>query len=343
MPVFQNFILSILLISFSTYSHAQAKPAYKIISHIKLQGDGGWDYLTMDEASGLLYVSHGAVVQVVDVKTGKQVAVISDTKGVHGIAIASELGKGYISCGRDSSVVIFDLKTFKTINKVTVKGANPDAILYDPFSKNVFVFNGRTANASVLDAGTDGEIATIPLSGKPEFSVSDNMGNVYVNIEDKSELCKINTTTLKVETCWPVAPAEEPSGLAMDLSGHHLFTVSDGHMVVMDAASGKVLAALKIGGRVDGVAYDPGLKRAYSANGDGTISVVQQDGTQFKLLENIITLKGARTIAIDTHTHHLYLPVADLDDAPAADKQNPHPRPKVKKDSFQILEIAPAD
>ena len=330
---------------------AQEKSHYEIVNRIHLDGDGGWDYLTVDEDAGLLYVSHGTMVQVVDVKADKLVATIEDTKGVHGITIAAEFGKGYISCGRDSTVVVFDIKTFKTLSRVKVNGANPDAILYDPFSKNVFVFNGRSKNVTVIDAKTDKINRDIPLEGKPEFAVTDAKGKVYVNIEDKSKLCVINSKTLKVEQYWPVAPVDEPSGLAidtaynaLDTAFNALFTVSDKHLAVIDGLTGKVSSSVPIGDRVDGVAFDRVLKRAYSANGDGTMTVVQiiydygdyvYNPPKAKVLETVKTQKGARTIAVDSKTHHIYLPTAEFGAA------EPGKRPAAKSGSFVVLDIAP--
>ena len=328
---------------------AQEKSGYEIVNRIHLDGDGGWDYLTMDEDAGLLYVSHGTMVQVVDVKTDKLIATIEDTKGVHGITRAAEFGKGYISCGRDSTVVVFDIRTFKTLSRVKVNGANPDAILYDPFSKNVFVFNGRSKNVTVIDAKTDKIVSDIPLEGKPEFAVTDYKGKVYVNIEDKSKLCMINSKTLKVEQYWPVAPVEEPSGLAIDTAHHRLFTVCDKLLGVIDIKAGKVIESRIIGDRVDGVAYDNGLKRIYSANGDGTMSVLAYvkcdsltDPKGFRTAENcflnietVKTQKGARTIAVDSKTHHIYLPTAEFGAA------EPGKRPATKSGSFVVLDIAP--
>lgn len=332
----------LLTVVIAINANAQPKPSYKIINHIQLEGNGGWDYITMDENAGLLYVSHGSMVQVVDIKTNKQVAMIPDTKGVHGITIATEYGKGYISCGKDSAVVVFDVKTFKTIAKVSV-GSNPDAILYDVFSKKVFVFNGRSKDVSILDAKTDKVLATIALEGKPEFSASNEKGKVYVNIEDKGKLCVIDATSMKVEQCWSVAPAEEPSGLAIDHEKQRLFTVSDKNMVVVDANTGKILAKLPIGDRVDGVSYDSGLKRAYSANGDGTMTVVGEDGNNYKVLENVLTKKGARTIAVDSRTHHIYMPTADFGPVPDATPERQHPRAPILPGTFEVLEIAPVD
>ena len=332
----------IVLILFAVGAHAQVKPTYKIASRINPGGDGGWDYLTMDEGAGLLYVSHGTIVQVINVKDGKLTATIDDTKGVHGITIAHGFGKGYISCGKDSSVVVFDTKTFKTLSRIKVNGSNPDAILFDLFSKRVFVFNGRSKNVSVIDATADHIIGEIPVEGKPEFAVTDEKGKVYVNIEDKGKICMINSQSMRVENCWSVAPADEPSGLAIDNENHRLFSVSDEHMVVVDALTGRVVASLPIGDRVDGVAYDPILKRAYSANGDGTMTVVQQQaGDKYEVVATVPTQKGARTIDVDTKTHHLYLPTADLGKAPEPSAENKHPRPTIKEKSFVILDIAP--
>jgi YVTN family beta-propeller protein len=318
--------------------NAQEKSSYKIVNRIHLEGEGGWDYLTMDDASGMLYVSHGMMVQVVDTKTYKIAAAIENTKGVHGITIAPEFGKGYISCGRDSTVVVFDTKSFKPLNRVKINGSNPDAILYDPFSKKVFVFNGRSNNVTVIDAKSDKIAGNIPLDGKPEFAATDENGKVYVNIEDKSKLCVINSQTLKVENYWPLSPVDEPSGLAIDNASHRLFSVSDGHMVVIDAVTGRVISALPIGDRVDGVAFDKGLKRAYSANGDGTMTVVGEINGSYMVIETIKTQKGARTIAVDSKTHHIYLPTADFGEAPAEGK-----RPSIKPGSFTVLELAPIE
>jgi YVTN family beta-propeller protein len=327
-----------------TIGSSQSKTSqYKPVTQIKVEGDGGWDYLLADEETGYVYISHGTVVQVLDPKTGTLKATIPDTKGVHGIALAKGLNKGFISNGRDTSVTVFDLKTFATITKVKVTGKNPDAILYDPFSKKVFAYNGRTSNATVIDAVTNAVVATIPLEGKPEFSATDGKGKVFVNIEDKSKVCMINATTLKVEQTWPIAPGEEPSGLVLDAKNHRLFLVCGNNMmIVMDSETGKIVANLPIGDGSDGVTFDPSNERAYSSNGEGTITVVQgQNGAGYKVLETIPTQKGARTITIDTHTHHLFLPTAEFEPAPAGEG-NEKKRPSMKKGTFCILDVAPA-
>ncbi len=313
---------------------------YKIINKIHLEGDGGWDYLAVDELSNRLFVSHSTQVQIVDLSTGKMIGSIPGLNGVHGIAIASDINKAFISCGRDSSIVVVDLKTFKFIAKTKVTGANPDAILYDPHSHKVFTFNGRSANASVIDANTYKNVATIPLDGKPEFSATDGKGKIYVNNEDKSMIYMINSNSLVVEQKWSIAPGEEPSGLAFDKANNRLFSVTDKLMVIVDSQTGKIVTTVPIGENVDGVAFDPEKKRIYTSNGDGTVTVVQEvNPNDFKIVETITTQRGARTIGINTKTHRIYLPTAEFGPAPAATKENPNPRPSIKPGTFTILEI----
>lgn len=315
-----------------------AQPTYKVVNQLHLEGDGGWDYLSVDDAAGRLYVSHATMAVVVDLKTGKQIGKIPDTNGIHGIAVATDVNKGYTSNGRDSSVTVFDLKTLEVKGKIKVTGRNPDAILYDSFSHQLFTFNGGTANATVIDTKTDKVKGTIKLDGKPEFPAADGKGKIYVNIEDKSEISCIDAKTLKVEKTWSIAPGEEPSGLAMDRETNRLFSVcSNKMMIVSDAVAGKVITNLPIGTRCDGAAFDPGLKRAYSSNGDGTITVVQEvNKDNFKVIETIATPTGARTIACDKTTHHLYLPTAEFEPAAAGTR-----RPAMKPGTFMVLDVAP--
>jgi len=330
------FIISCAALIISS-SSLIAQSNYKIANKIHVEGEGGWDYLNVDEVNGTIFVSHATVAQAIDIKTGKLVGTIPDTKGIHGIAIANDLNKGFTSNGRDSSVTVFNLKTFEVITKIQVTGQNPDAILYDPYSQKVFTFNGRSNNSTVIDAKENKVVATIPLDGKPEFSATDGKGKIFVNIEDKSVINVINASTLKVEQHWPIAPGEEPSGLALDNQNHRLFSVCGNKlMVVIDAETGKVITTLPIVDRCDGVAFDPELKRAYSSNGEGSITVVQEENSNsFKVLETIVTQPGAKTIAINKTTHHLYLTTAEYESAPTADNR----RPPVKPNSFQILDI----
>lgn len=315
-----------------------AQSNYKIARKISVGGDGGWDYITVDGASSRIYASHSTTAVVIDIKTGKVVGSIPDTKGIHGIAVAPEINRGYTSNGRDSSVTVFDLKTLKPIDRLKVTGGNPDCILYDEFSQKIYTFNGRSSNITVIDTKENKVVATIPLDGKPEFATSDGKGRIYVNIEDKSTISVIDAKDFKVVQNWPIAPGEEASGLAMDTETHRLFSVCRNKlMVVMDAQTGKVVATLPIGDRCDGVTFDPGKKIAYSSNGEGTITVVQEvDANTFKVLENAKSQLGGRTIAVDKVTHHLYLPTAEFG-APVAGER----RPPIKPNSFVILDIEP--
>jgi YVTN family beta-propeller protein len=334
-------LLSIICITvlFCNSNLASAQSGYKVVNQIHLEGDGGWDYLSVDEAAGRLYVSHGSMALVADLKTGQQIGKIPDTNGIHGIAIAPDLNKGFTSNGRDNSVTVFDLKTLQVIEKISVSGKNPDAILYDPFSQKVYTFNGGSSNASVIDPKLSKEIATIQLDGKPEFPQTDGKGIIYVNIEDKSEISVINANTYKVEKSWSIAPGEEPSGLALDNQTHRLFSVCGNKlMVVSDAEAGKVVTTLPIGEGCDGVAFDPVTKRAFSSNGgDGTITVVQEENKDnFKVVETIATQRGSRTITIDKTTHHLYLSGAEYGVAAEGSR-----RPPMKPGSFMVLDVAP--
>lgn len=318
-----------------------AESRYKIAQKIHVDGDGGWDIIAVDDSTGRLYVSHATMVQVVDTKTGKTVGTIPDTKGVHGTAIAPDAGKGFTSNGKDTSVTVFDLKTLAAIEKVKVTGIGPDAITYDKFSHSVYVFNGKSSNATVIDVKTNKVTATVALDGKPEFPVSDEHGSMYVNIEDKNIVEVVDTKTAGVTRKFPVAPGEGPSPIALDMSTNRLF-IGCGNkvMVVADAKTGKILGSVPIGDHADGAAFDPVYKRAYVSCGDGTLVVVQEaaDGT-FSVLENVATQKGAKTIALDGKTHHLYLPTAEFGATPAATADNPKPRPAVLPGTFVVIDV----
>ena len=334
----KSFSLFCIAVLVSSSICVRAQSNYKVAGQIHLEGDGGWDYLSVDESAGRLYVSHATMALVVDLKTGKQIGKIPSTNGIHGIAVVTSLNKGFTSNGRDSSVTVFDLKTFEVTGKIKVTGKNPDAILYDAFSQKLFTFNGGSSNATVIDPKENKVIGTIHLDGKPEFPVTDGKGKIFVNIEDKSKISLINATTLKVEKSWSIAPGEEPSGLALDNETHRLFSVCGNKlMVVSDAEAGKVVTTLPIGDRCDGVAFDPATKRAFSSNGEGTITVVQEvNKDSFKVLETIVSQKGARTIAVDKTTHHLYLPTAEFEAAPSDNG-----RPAMKPGTFMVLDVAP--
>jgi DNA-binding beta-propeller fold protein YncE len=314
-----------------------AQSNYKLANKIHIEGDGGWDYLSVDEVNGRIFVSHATIAQAIDIKTGKLAGTIPDTKGIHGIAIANDLNKGFTSNGRDSSLTVFNLRTLEVIKKIKVTGQNPDAILYDSFTKRIFTGNGRSASFSVIDAVNDKEIGVIPLDGKPEAIVTDGKGKIFVNIEDKSLINVIDAGTLKVLSHWPINPGEEPSGLALDNQTHLLFSVcSNKLMVVVDAITGKVITSLPIGEGCDGAAFDPMYKRAYASNGEGTMTVVQEgNGNSFKVLETVTTQPGARTITLDKSSHHIYMTTAEYESAPSAGNR----RPPIKPNSFVILDI----
>jgi DNA-binding beta-propeller fold protein YncE len=316
---------------------------YRIASRIHVEGDGFWDLLTVDDSTGRLFVSHGMVVDVVDTRTGKLVAVIQDTKGVHGIALARDLKKGFITCGRDSSVVIFNLDSLRVTTRLPVTGKNPDAILYELSSHRIFAFNGGSANATVIDGTNDEIIGTVALGGKPELPATDGKGTVFVNLEDKNMVDVIDANALKVKAEWPIAPGEGPTGLALDSAARRLFiTCNNKMMIVMDADKGTIVGNVPIGERVDGADFDPGLKRAYSSNGDGTLTVVEEvDKNNFKVLENVVTQVGARTLAVDKETHHIFLPTAEFGPAPAPTPEHPRPRPTIIPGSFVVLDAEP--
>ncbi len=321
-----------------------APPGYHVIRRIHLGGEGFWDYLTADSAQRRLYVSHGTHVVVLDLDTDKVVGDIPDTQGVHGIAIAGDLNRGFISDGRTNDVTIFDLTHLNVIGKVPA-GTNPDSIVYDPVSKRVFAFNGRGNSATVIDAAVGTVAATIPLAGKPEYSAVDGAGKLYVNLEDKSQLVEIDTSKMAVLNTWPLAPCEEPSGMGIDAGHRRLFIGCHNRMMaVVDAKTGKVLATPAIGPGVDGNGFDPGPEYGFSANGgDGTLTVVGQTGPgKFEVVESAETQRGARTMAIDLKKHNVYLPDAELGPAPAPTADNPHPRPAVIKDTFTLLVVGPS-
>jgi YVTN family beta-propeller protein len=328
----------IILLFISTIGLAQSSSGYHVEKKIAVGGEGGWDYITCDVPSHRLYASHGNSVMVISTDSDKVIGEIPKTEGVHGIAVAQEFGRCFISNGRSSTVSIVDSKTLKLIDTVTV-GKNPDAILYDPFSKRVFVFNGRSNDASILDAKKGTVVSTLPLDGKPEFSVTDGNGHVYVNIEDKSEIVAIDAKEMKILSRWPIKPGEEPSGLAIDVLHHRLFAVCGNKlMVVVNAENGKVITSLPIGDRVDGCAFDPMKGLAFSSNGEGTMTVVREESPdKFSVGETVKTQIGGRTITVDSSTHTVYIPTAEFGPAPAPTTERP--RPTILPNTFCILKI----
>lgn len=329
-------LVTLLLVT----SGLAAAPGYHVIKTYKLGGDGGWDYLTIDAASRHLYISRGTHVIVIDADSGKPVGDIPDTPGVHGIALAPEFGRGFVSNGREGTVTVFDLKNLAVLSKIKV-GDNPDAILYDPASKRVFTFNGRSDDVTAIDAAKGTVVGTIKVDGKPEFAASDEKGEVFVNIEDKSELMALDPNTLGVKARWPLAPCEEPSGLAIDRKHRRLFPgCSNKLMAVVDADSGKVIATPPIGAGVDANAFDAEAGLAFASCGEGVLTVVHEDAAdKFSVVETVPTERGARTMALDPTTHQIFLVTAKFGPPPAATAEQPRPRPTILPDSFEVLVV----
>jgi len=309
---------------------------YHLAKTIPVGGDSGWDYLTVDSANRRVYVSHGTHVVVLDADTQATVGDIPDTQGVHGIAIAADLGRGFVSNGRSNNVTVFDIKTLQTLGTVNT-GTNPDAIIYDVVTKHVFAFNGRSKDATVINAADSSVAGTIPLGGKPEFAAADGKGGVYVNIEDTSELVHLDANGLKELHRWPLKPCEEPSGLAMDVKSRRLFAgCSNKLMAVVDADSGKIITTLPIGQGVDANGFDPETKFAFASNGEGTLTVVHEDSPdKFTVVETVPTRRSARTMGLDLKTHNIFLPAADFDAPAAGERRGP-----MKPGSFVVLLVS---
>jgi YVTN family beta-propeller protein len=327
-----------LTVACSTVAAAQSGP-YKIQSQWKIGGEGGWDYLTVDPQAHLLYITHGTRVEIIDTKTGKSVGSITGLQGIHGVALDDQGKLGYVSDGRANAVIVFDRSTFKTVSSIPV-GTNPDGIVYEPVTRTVWAFNGRSNDVTVIDTSTQKVVATIALSGKPEFPVADGKGIVFDNIESKNSIARLDAKTLKLTDTWPLAGCESPSGLAIDQTHRRLFSVCDGKkMAVTDADSGKVLATPEIGDGPDAAAFDPSHQVAFSSNGDGTLTVVSTGSDQFKVVQNVSTQKGARTMTLDPSTGRAYLVTAEFGPRPEPTAQNPRPRPAIVPDSFVVLVV----
>jgi YVTN family beta-propeller protein len=319
-------------------SAAVAAPSgsgYQVTKTVPIPGEDGWDYMFVDSDAHRGYVSHGTRVVVIDIDSLQIIGTVDDTQGVHGIAVAPELGRGFASDGRANTVTIFDTKTLKTIGTVKA-GTNPDAIIFDPVSKRVFAMNGRSGDVTAIDAATGNVPGTMLVGGKLEFAVADGKGSVFVNVEDKSELIEFDSKALKVLHRWPLAPCESPSGLSMDRANRRLFLGCENKMMaVVDADSGKVIATPAIGDGVDATAFDPGLGYAFASNGEGTLTVVKEESpSSFSVIDNVPTRKSARTMGLDLKSHTVFLPFADFD-PPAPGER----RGKMKPGSFALLVV----
>jgi DNA-binding beta-propeller fold protein YncE len=323
----------------AAFPHAAWAVEYAFKQEFALAGDSGWDYLTYDASSNRLFVSRGTRVQVIDPDHGTLLGEIADTPGVHGIALASELGKGFVSNGRDNSVTVFDLQTLKTLSKIALKnGENPDFILYDAFSRRVFVFNGRSSNASVIDAVSAQLITTISLHGKPEAAVTNGEGTVFVNIEDKNEITAIDARKATATASWPLPGCNEPAGLAMDTLTHRLFAGCHNKVLtIVNADSGKVVVTLPIGEGVEADTFDPQTRLVFSSQGDGTLTVVKEEAPdRYTVVQNVVTQRGARTMALNQKNHDVYLVSADFEEATSTIAQ-PRPRRTIKPGTVVLL------
>jgi DNA-binding beta-propeller fold protein YncE len=313
-------------------------PGYQRIATFALGGLGGWDYLSLDSANRRLFIAREKHVLVLDADQGKVVGEIPDTLGVHGIALAPELGRGFTSNGGSASVTIFDFKSLKGIGSVQTD-AGPDAIVYDPKTGLVVTMNGRGNSATTIDAASGKVRGTLALDGKPEFAVADGRGRIFVNLEDQSAELEIDPVVPRIVHRWPLAPCVEPSGLAIDREHRRLFAGCHNRMMaVVDADSGRVIATPAIGAGVDANAFDPTTQLAFSANGDGSLTVVREVAPgDFRVVETVNTKPGARTMALDERTHNVYLVTADFGPTPAPTSEHPHPRPPILADSFVVL------
>ncbi|MBC7400290.1 MAG: YncE family protein [Mucilaginibacter sp.] len=300
-----------LLVAGITYAQT-----YVLDKTIALTGDGGYDYLSIDKVNNRLYVSHGTMVNVVDLATEAQIGVIEGLKGIHGIAIDNKINKGFISDGRGNAVVAFDLKSLKTIATIPLDSKGADAIMYDPYSDRVYTFNGDANNSCVVDPNTLKQVGTIALGGAPEFAVSDGKGKIYNNLEDKNSVNVIDTKTLKVIKNYPLAPKGAPTGIALDSKSQRTFSVSreNNSMVVLDINTGKIVATVPIGAGVDAVAYDAETKLIFCSNGDGTTTIIKQESAdKYAVVQTLATQNRAKTLALDTKTHKIYLSVVNME------------------------------
>lgn len=325
--------LPVFMIIYFVNFRLSAQSQFKVAAVFHIASSGGWDYIASGPDNNRLYVSHGTQVNILDETTGDSIGVIPNTTGVHGIAFVTALGKGYTSNGRLNTVTVFDLKTNQVLSQITA-GTNPDAIMYDEFTKTIITCNGRSNDLSMIDPVTEKIVATIPVGGKPETAVSDKKGKIFVNIEDKNEIIAVDLTTHTVLNRWSLSPSEGPTGLAIDLKNNRLFSGCNKTLVIMDAGSGKIIQRVTIGNGCDGVDFDPALGYAFASCGEGVLSIVNENDGVYKLLENVPTKASARTIALNKKTHTIYLPAGEFGKATAEGT-----RPPLVPGTFQILVV----
>ncbi|HWB26900.1 MAG TPA: hypothetical protein VG738_15560 [Chitinophagaceae bacterium] len=328
------FLSVVIVFACAISAFSQGASGYKVVKTFHIASSGGWDYIAADPMSNKLYVSHGTQVNILNKVTGDSLGVIPNTTGVHGIAFVHAIGRGYTSNGRLNDVTVFDLKTGAVTGQIAT-GQNPDAIMYDDYSKMVITCNGRSNDLSVIDPVKGEVVTTIPVGGKPETAVSDGEGKIYVNIEDKSEIAVVDIKTKEVKARWSIAPGEGPTGLAIDRKTHRLFAGCDKMLIVVNAETGAIVANVAIGDGCDGVGFDADRKLVFASCGEGVLSVVEEaSADKFNLLDNVPTKRGARTVTVDAATHAIYLPTADFGAAPASGG-----RPPMVPGSFQVLMV----
>jgi DNA-binding beta-propeller fold protein YncE len=338
-------LCSLAFVTTATLS-SRADAPYHFIKEISVGGEGGWDYLTMDSAAHRLYLSHGNVAVVLDTETDKVIGQIDDTQGIHGVAVAPKLGRGFTSNGRENKVSIFDLTTFKTLSKVET-GANPDWIMFEPTQNEVYTFNGRGKSSTVIAADTGKVVATIALGGKPETAMADaTLGRIYNNIEDTNEVVAIDMKSHDVVARWPIAPNKSASGMAIDLAHKRLFLgCGDSNtMAMMDYTTGKIVASVPIGAGVDACSFDPGTQLAFSSSGgSGTVTIAHVDGPdKLTVVQTLTTEKRARTMTIDPATHKIYLTSAKFVTASGASPTTKS-RPAMIPGTFRVLVYGPGN
>lgn len=316
---------------------------YGLAREIPIGGEGGWDILTIDSAARRLYLSHATKMVVVDLERNDVAGEIADTPGAHAFVAVPEVGRGFSSNGRENKCSIVDLATLRTIRKVDT-GENPDAVLYEPKHGEIYVFNHTGNSATVIEPKSGAIVCTIPLGGSPEFAVADSVaGRVYCNIEDKNEAVAIDTATHEVVAHWPLAPGEEPSGIALDAAHHRLFSTCHNKLLTMlDTETGKILSTVPIGTGVDGCAFDPATQLVFASCGEGVTAIAQEETPdKLTLLQTLKTERGARTIALDPETHRIYLPAAQFQLPNPAPGVSPS-RPQIVPNTLKLLVYEPA-
>jgi DNA-binding beta-propeller fold protein YncE len=337
----KKFTSASLLVCLVSILPVKSQNKYQIAGKFPVEGNGGWDYVVSEDDSSRVYIAHGNVMQVMNTSTNKIIGTLKGLNGAHGVAICENMNHGYVTSGKDSTFTVFDLNSFNKVRTLPTMGSDPDAVLFDFYTQRLFICNARSNDISVFDVSVDKFIGKIKLDGNPEMLVNDDNGHIFVNIENLSMVCSINASTMKVENKWRLKEGQEPSGLAIDKVNHRLFSVCDNKlMVISDYDKGAVVATVPIGEHPDGAAFDPILKRAYSSNGDGTLTVVQEvDANTFKVIDNVKTQKGARTLTVNNKTHHIYLPVAERGEKAKPSATDPNPRPEVIPNTFVILDV----